>query len=67
MNESTHTHHEQGPHVSSVHRPYWKRAHRDWRFWVAVFSVSVALFIYVASVDLSLVPNKHPHSVPIGQ
>jgi hypothetical protein len=25
------------------------------------------LFIYVTSVDLSLVPNKHPHSVPIGQ
>ncbi|MGC1360712.1 MAG: hypothetical protein WA419_04200 [Silvibacterium sp.] len=67
MSESTHTHHEQGPHPSSVRRPYWKRAHRDWRFWVAVFFVSVALFIYVTSVDLSLVPNKHPHSVPMSQ
>lgn len=67
MNESTHTHHEQGPHLSSVHRPYWKRAHRDWRFWVGAFFIGAALFVYVTSVDLSLVPNKHPHSVPIGQ
>jgi len=37
MSESTHTHHEQGPHHNVIHhghRPYWKRAHRDWRFWV---------------------------------
>jgi hypothetical protein len=70
MSESTHTHHEKGSHQSDVHhdhRPYWQRAHRDWRFWVAVFFIGVALFIYVTSVDLSLVPNKHPHSVPIGQ
>lgn len=70
MSEDTHTHHEQGPHPRSAHhghRPYWKRAHRDWRFWVAVFSIGVALFIYVTSVDLSLVPRKHPHSVPVGQ
>jgi hypothetical protein len=70
MSESTHTHHEQGPHLGGVHhdhRPYWKRAHRDWRFWVAVFFIGAALFIYVTSVDLSLVPNQHPHSVPISQ
>lgn len=62
MSESTHTHHEEGPHIS-VRRPYWKRAHRDWRFWIAVFFIGAALFIYVTSVDLSLVPNSHPHSV----
>jgi hypothetical protein len=27
----------------------------------------VALFIYITSVDLSLVPRRHPHSVPISQ
>ena len=21
-------------------RPYWKRVHHDWRFWVALFSVA---------------------------
>lgn len=70
MSESTHTHHEQGPHPKNVHhdpRPYWKRAHRDWRFWVAVFFIGAALFIYVTSVDLSLVPNRHPHSVPVSR
>jgi hypothetical protein len=70
MSESTHTHHEEGPHESSGHhgqRPYWQRAHRDWRFWVGVFFISLALFVYITSVDLSLVPRRHPHSVPASQ
>ncbi|MGA7316134.1 MAG: hypothetical protein WBX22_19435 [Silvibacterium sp.] len=70
MSESTHTHHQEGPHENDAHhdhRPYWKRAHRDWRFWIAVFFIAVALFIYVTTVDLSMVPRTHPHSVPISQ
>jgi hypothetical protein len=60
MNESTHTHHEQGPHLHNVHRPYWKRAHRDWRFWVAVLFVFGALTVYVMSDDLALIPRSQP-------
>ncbi len=70
MRNGTHTRHEKGPHLPShpvSSRPYWKRAHRDWHFWVAVFFISGALFIYVTSVDLSLVPRRHPHSVRVGQ
>ncbi|MEO6910708.1 MAG: hypothetical protein ABI158_07275 [Edaphobacter sp.] len=69
MSESTHTHHDEAPHVKTGHShlPYWKRAHRDWRFWVAVLFIGAALFIYITSVDLSLVPRRHPHSVPISQ
>ena len=70
MSESTHTHHQQGPHHDGIHhehRPYWKRAHRDWRFWIAVIFITLALFIYVTSVDLSMVPGRHHHSVPVGQ
>ncbi len=48
-------------------RPYWQRAHRDWRFWVGVVCIAVALAIYISTVDLSLVPSKHPHSVPISE
>jgi hypothetical protein len=48
-------------------RPYWHRAHRDWRFWVGVVCIAVALAIYISTVDLSLVPSKHPHSVPISE
>jgi hypothetical protein len=53
------------PHAAHVHLPYWKRAHRDWRFWVGFFCISVALFIYITSVDLSLVLLRHSHSVPV--
>ncbi len=70
MSGGTHTHHDQGPHPKGHHpdhRPYWRRAHRDWRFWIAVFFIGTALFVYVTSVDLSLVPSRHTHTVPIGQ
>lgn len=40
--------------------PYWKKAHRDWRFWVAVFFVFLALAIYIGSADLSLIPRAQP-------
>jgi hypothetical protein len=68
----THTHHETGPHPSASQqsRPYWMRAHRDWRFWIAVICITAALGIYISSVDLSLVPSRHHHTsqtVPTGQ
>jgi len=63
MNEIDHGHH----HETHVHRPYWRRAHRDWRFWIGVFCISVALIIYISTVDLSFVPGRHSHTVPVGQ
>ena len=56
MGELEHGHH----HEVHIHRPYWKRAHRDWRFWIAVFFIFSALAIYVMSDDLALVPRGHP-------
>jgi hypothetical protein len=46
----------------SVHDlgPYWKRAHRDWRFWIGVLFMSVALIVYVMTVDLSMTPRMSP-------
>ena len=38
-------------------RPYWRRAHLDWRVWVAAAFIFAALAIYVVTVDLSLVPR----------
>jgi len=35
------------------HRPYWKHAHHDWRLWVAVSLMLVAVFVYVMSDDLA--------------
>jgi hypothetical protein len=37
--------------------PYWRRAHTDWKFWVAVFFLFAALFIYIFSYDLVLIPH----------
>jgi hypothetical protein len=39
------------------HRPYWKRAHHDWRFWVALVLMLAAMLIYVMTDDLSIVPH----------
>ena len=61
MGEIEHGHH----HELHAHRPYWKRAHRDWRFWIAVFFIFSALAIYVMSDDLALVPRGHPQSDPV--
>ena len=54
-------HHEGGSTENPTDRdlgPYWKRAHRDWRFWVGVVFLSAALIVYVMTVDLSLVPRN---------
>jgi len=38
--------------------PYWKRAHHDWKFWVAILLMLVAMVIYVKTNDLSVRPNN---------
>ncbi len=45
--------------IHHAHRPYWKRAHRDWRVWVALFFLFAAMFVYVMSDDLALIPRSH--------
>jgi hypothetical protein len=40
------------------HGPYWKRAHRHWGFWVALFLMFAAMIVYVMSNDLTLRPHK---------
>jgi hypothetical protein len=59
MGESGHERHAEA--VSApLHRqdrPYWRRAHRDWRFWVAAIFIFAAIGVYVWTVDLSVVPR----------
>jgi hypothetical protein len=65
MNENNYGHHgNEGPDPGSVHNdahqdqlPYWKRAHHDWRFWVALFFMSAAITIYVLSNNLAFLPH----------
>ena len=45
--------------------PYWRRMHRDWRFWVGAILMFAALSIYVLSGDLAWVPQGQPrHQLP---
>jgi hypothetical protein len=57
MSESTKSSHQHGtPARESIQHnpdPYWKRAHRDWRFWVGFIFMFAAITIYVMSNDLS--------------
>ncbi len=67
MNKIKHSHlQHEGPDSDSVphgfHRPYWKHAHHDWRLWVAVILMLVALSIYVMSDDLAWRPRSQPQS-----
>jgi len=61
VSEIIHGHHRHesgdGEVVAPVERPYWTRAHRDWRVWVALFFCLAAIAIYVLSNDLSFFPS----------
>jgi hypothetical protein len=64
MNDSKQNHHmheeSDSDSVQKDHRPYWKRAHRDWRIWVAVVLITAAMVVYVMSDDLSLRFRSRP-------
>jgi hypothetical protein len=59
-------HHHEDLNSDSVgfHRPYWRSAHRDWRLWIAVGLMLVAMFTYIASGDLAWRLPSHPQQPP---
>jgi hypothetical protein len=62
MSETKHSHRQYaGSDPDSFHqgqRPYWKRAHRDWKFWVALSLMLAAMVIYVMSENLAWRPRS---------
>jgi hypothetical protein len=64
MNHSKERHQRQGePDSNSVHqdhRPYWKRAHRDVRVWIAVFVMIAGMIVYFMSNDFAFLPRSGP-------
>jgi len=61
MNERNSNHGNEGPEHDPRHHiqpPYWKRAHRDWKFWVGFVMMSAAITIFVMSDNLALL--RHP-------
>jgi len=70
MNEIKQIHHRPDhdrDETSQKRSSYWKFAHRDWRFWVGLILIFGAMFIYLATEDLSLrprVPSSPSPSLP---
>jgi hypothetical protein len=64
MPEIQHSHHQNGDpnggNVHQGHRPYWTRAHRDWRVWVGVVLMLACMIIYLMTGDLSWRPRIQP-------
>jgi hypothetical protein len=53
--------------VEGAHRPYWKRMHRSWFFWVAAVAMLAAMVIYVTSINLAFRPRGQSQSpLPAG-
>lgn len=60
MSNAKRIHNGRGTPDASAHherRPYWTRAHYDWRFWVALLLMFGAMGIYVMSDDLAFLPR----------
>jgi hypothetical protein len=69
MPETPNKHTWQNPdHAAGHHgdRPYWKRAHRDWRFWVGAFFVFAAMVVFVLRYSLVLLPRGQSYQPPAG-
>ncbi|MCX6258047.1 MAG: hypothetical protein NTW49_09180 [Bacteroidia bacterium] len=62
MNKNEIKHHQQeGIDVINDkhdHKPYWKRIHHSWIFWIFIFLMLAAITYYITSVDFSLAPHK---------
>jgi hypothetical protein len=49
-----------GLEATEFRAPYWRRAHRDWRFWVVMVLMLTAIMTYVFTLDLSWRPRTRP-------
>jgi hypothetical protein len=49
-------HLDSGKNFNKHHGPYYKRMHKDWRIWVGVVIILVAISIYIVTVDFSIQP-----------
>ena len=53
-NQEDNTSHEKNHHAPI---PYWKRRHIQWGFGVGIVLMSIALIVYIFSLNLALVPH----------
>lgn len=54
----------EGPSGGHVHHNpelhYWKRAHHDWRFWLGLTLMLIAITVFALSDNLALIPVLSP-------
>jgi hypothetical protein len=62
MNENEHNHDSQEGQNYIVthhdHKPYLKRIHRTWSFWIFLFLMFVGIIYYIVSVDFAFAPQQ---------
>ena len=49
------------PHPKEHHKPsepYWKRAHHDWKFWVAIGLMLASMFVYIVTLNEAVQPDS---------
>jgi len=46
--------------VPHDHKPYWKRMHHTWTFWVFLFLMFAGITYYIMSVDFAFAPRRQP-------
>lgn len=61
MTERGHGHHDHGDHHGHAHAhahgPWITRAHKDWKTWVVVGLMLLAMVVYVITMDESIIPG----------
>ena len=54
----TQTKHHPDQHEQYIENlPYWKRAHHDWKFWVALSLMLTSMLIFIVSLNESVQPE----------
>lgn len=49
---------EGGGHVHQVADPYWRRAHHDWKFWLGLSLMLIAITVFALGDNLALIPMR---------
>ncbi|MGA2296765.1 MAG: hypothetical protein ABSG15_04365 [FCB group bacterium] len=62
MNENEHTHNllemQEKEEAKHDHKPYWKRVHHSWIFWIFLVLTLLAILYYTMTDDFSFAPRS---------
>ena len=61
--KSLHPHTKLPPDGGHPRKPYWKRIHHSFIFWIAIAVMLLGMWIYLRTNDLSHQPNSPPQQM----